>query len=514
MITPDANGLYHPRSEDDVIALIRHARANRLQVRVRGAAQSVPTGVFADEVPKGRNINIQLDKLRGVTFDKERMRVTVQGGTNLHVDPRDPTSSERNGLYFQLNKRGWALPNVPAAAHQTVAGFLATGSAGGSTRHSFDECVVAITLIDGTGERRTFTRTTDKNDPFYAMGSAMGLMGVVTAVTLQCVPGFNVIGSQATLPIGSLPLNFLGKAGVKKPSVAKYFANKEYARMLWWPFRSVQRMITWDAHTMRPADYKPKTTGTVKKFKPKPYQPTFPAFMGSTLPARIIAAYGYLLIGTWPDWLVAIMGKGKPTEETEQLVEGVFPSLYPKLLNMFFPETTRKNPPQQFWDNWSGALEMDQVEFSDELFNMVYTEIWVDLKDADRLVQAFQSHYQADGTKATWFYCVEILGGKSSDFWMSPGYGRDSLRLSINWWARNSERTMDYYQQFWDLLYQKGIPFRLHWGKYLPPPSSRTGASYLQKQYPRWVEFMTLRKKMDPDNIFLNRYWRDQLGIS
>jgi D-arabinono-1,4-lactone oxidase len=220
------------------------------------------------------------------------------------------------------------------------------------------------------------------------------------------------------------------------------------------------------------------------------------------------------LIGTWPDWLVAIMGKGEPTKETEQLVEGVFPTLYPKLLNMFFPETTRKNPPQQFWDTWSGALEMDQVEFSDELFNMVYTEIWVDLKDADRLIQAFQSHYQSDGTKATWFYCVEILGGKSSDFWMSPGYGRDSLRVSINWWARNSERTMDYYQQFWDLLYKQNIPFRLHWGKYLAPPSSVTGASYLQKQYPRWVEFMTLRKKMDPDNIFLNRYWRDQLGIS
>jgi D-arabinono-1,4-lactone oxidase len=284
--------------------------------------------------------------------------------------------------------------------------------------------------------------------------------------------------------------------------------------MLWWPFHTVQRVIAWEARAMRPSDYKPGTTGTQKKFKPRPYQPTFPAFMGSTLPARIIAAYGYLLIGTWPDWLVAMMGKGKPTQETQQLVEGVFPAMYPKMLNMFFPETTKKNPPQKFWDNWSTGLMMDQVEFSDELFNMVYTEIWVDLKDADRVINAFQSHYTADGVKATWFYCVEILGGKSSDFWLHPGYGRDSLRLSINWWSKNNEKTMDYYQQFWDLLNKQGIPFRLHWGKYLAPATSATGAVYLKQQFPRWSDFMALRKKMDPDNIFLNSYWRDQLAIS
>jgi len=96
---------------------------------------------------------------------------------------------------------------------------------------------------------------------------------------------------------------------------------------------------------------------------------------------------------------------------------------------------------------------------------------------------------------------------------MSPGYGRNSIRISIMWWNANTQKPMDYYQQFWDLLQQKNIPFRLHWGKYLAPANSNEGTAYLQKQYPKWNDFMNLRKQMDPDNIFLNTYWKTQLGI-
>ncbi|MFL5808134.1 MAG: hypothetical protein ACJ749_01355, partial [Flavisolibacter sp.] len=129
MIQPDSNGLYHPANEDEIIELVQYARLNRLEVRVRGAAQSVRNSIFADGY-KGNNptatvnINIMLDQMRVVTFTDNAPIVVVQAGCNLGFDPFDPsnTSTETNGLYFQLLNKGLAIPNVSDAIHQTVGG--------------------------------------------------------------------------------------------------------------------------------------------------------------------------------------------------------------------------------------------------------------------------------------------------------------------------------------------------------------------------------------------------------
>ena len=68
----------------------------------------------------------------------------------------------------------------------------------------------------------------------------------------------------------------------------------------------------------------------------------------------------------------------------------------------------------------------------------------------------------------------------------------------------------DYYPQFWELL--KEFDYRLHWGKYLSNLPS-TGPESLRARYPRWDDFMELREKMDPNQIFLTDYWRNYLGI-
>ncbi|MEO6357464.1 MAG: D-arabinono-1,4-lactone oxidase [Ferruginibacter sp.] len=511
MITPDAKGLYHPANNGDITTLIQYAVQNKLQVRVRGAAQSVNAAVVTDA---GNNINMELDQLRSVVFDDAAMQVTVGAGCNLGVDPYDPseTSSLANSFLQQLSLHGWAIANVPDAIHQTVGGFISTGSSGPSMQHSFDECIVAITLIDGTGNLHTFTKSENLSDPFYAVGTSMGLLGIITAVTLQCIPAFNIIGSQSTTKISDCAYDFLGNGGNGKQSLQQMISNTEFTRMLWWPFVTVQRMITWQAHTMQASDYN-QHTGTPQQFTPKSYQPVFKTIGGSALPMQAAAAEGYKLIATWPNWLHDLTGNSPAEPVIETITEQVAPYLYPLVLNMFFACDSDKNPPQQFWDNWLGSLPMDRVEFSNNLFNMCYTEIWVAADKTQELMSTFQQHYQQGGFAATWIYCVEVLAAKQSNFWMSPGYGQNSVRISIMWWLDNPTQPLDYYQQFWDLLYQKNIPFRLHWGKYLPPAASNEGPAYLQQQYPQWNNFMALRKQLDPDNLFLTTYWKTQLGI-
>jgi len=61
--------------------------------------------------------------------------------------------------------------------------------------------------------------------------------------------------------------------------------------------------------------------------------------------------------------------------------------------------------------------------------------------------------------------------------------------------------------QFWEALKAENIPFRLHWAKFLPEYDYAEWAEYLRLQYPRWDDFMELRTKRDPKNIFLTNYW-------
>ena len=50
-----------------------------------------------------------------------------------------------------LSNKGWALPDLGGITHQTVSGFLSTGSAGGSLHHDAKDGVQAMEIVDGTG---------------------------------------------------------------------------------------------------------------------------------------------------------------------------------------------------------------------------------------------------------------------------------------------------------------------------------------------------------------------------
>jgi len=519
MIQSDANGLYHPANEVDIIELVSHAVENKLQVRVRGAAQSVKAAVVADG---SGNITMELDQLRAVSINKATMQVTVGGGCNLAFDPFDPSAvsaqSDSNNLFFQLNQAGLAIPNVSNAIHQTVAGFISTGSSGGTMQHSFDECILAVRMIDGTGTIQTFTKSDNLDDDFYGVVVSMGLLGIITQVTLQCIPAFNIYGMQVVTPENDTEFDFFGPGSAGKPSLQTYITNTEFSRILWWPFKSLQRTIAWKAKTMQPGDYT-ATTGTPEDFKPQPYQPLFPKILGSRLLSETIASTGFQLIATWPDWFYALVGNSdrEMTPAETQLFNftvDLFPYIYPVLTNMYFPcNTPDKNPPNIFWDNWLDSLPMDKFEYSNNLFNLTYSEMWIPAGKAQDAVNILQQHYIDTGYTGTGFYTVEILAAKKSNFWLSPAYNTDVVRINILFFKNSAEKAMDYYGQFWQLLQQNNISFRPHWGKKLPLPNSSTGPAYLQSQYPKWSNFMALRKKMDPQNVFLNTYWKEQLGI-
>ena len=517
MIQPDAQGLYHPKDNDQIIELVEYAKRNHLQVRVQGAAQSETSSVFTDgfDQPGSKNINIELDQLRRLELIAP-LTVVAGAGWNLGFNPFDPagvsSEDDSNNLLRVLDKK-WSLSiqNVPDAIHQTVGGFISTGSSAGTMQHSFDECILSVTIIDGTGALKVFNRSGNPQDDFFGVVVSMGLMGIITEVTLQCTPAFNIIGQEAVTAVSDCEFDFFGPDGGEKLSLKEFLTKTEFCRILWWPIKSLQRAIVWQSRIMEPHDHKERTG----RIRPQPYQPLFPKWFGldTTFPSEFVAAKSFELIATWPNWLHDILGNDPEIFALEKGIRAIFPSIYPLLSDKYFPVNSPERPAQEFWSGWLDSLPMDKVEFSNNLFDLTYTEIWVAAGEATKTIRLLDEHYKRHGCSATGFYTVEVRAAPKSEFWLSPAYQQDSIRFNIMYFNKSIVKAEIYFAQFWHLLYNNQIDFRLHWGKKLPSPESETGATYLKAQYPQWTVFMDLRRKMDPHNIFLNNYWKAHLGI-
>jgi hypothetical protein len=474
----------HPTTEKELVALVQKAHNEGRTLRVRGAAHSVYHAIYADESPPG-NINVQLDLYNRVLhWDTSRKRVTVQAGCHLGIDPRDPRSSRQNSLLWQLEQRGWALPDLGGITHQTVAGFLSTGSAGGTTHFDVGASVVGLRLIDGTGQIHALAPNPDDPDDleknaFYAAGVSMGLLGIISTVTLQCVERFDIIGQQVTARTAESPVDLFG-AG----TLEQYCRDTPYTRILWWPQQGVDKVQVWEARRTGPGD--DSRTHRHGRFVPKP----FVSVPGGNLSQALIQLFFNVISYDAPPY--------EPV--TQEVIRTV--------LNAFLQEET-----EEFWDVWLEGLPMDN-QISDEFMPTEFTELFIDIHKTADVMRALRDFYAEDEAfRRTGAYAVEIYPAKQSHFWMSPSYGMDTVRVDVFWFKthRGNPET-DFYPQYWQLFEQFDI--RFHWGKYLSPPNSSTGVEYRRQQCPKWEAFLGLRKQMDPHDIFLTAYWAAHLGIT
>jgi D-arabinono-1,4-lactone oxidase len=62
-----------------------------------------------------------------------------------------------------------------------------------------------------------------------------------------------------------------------------------------------------------------------------------------------------------------------------------------------------------------------------------------------------------------------------------------------------------------DQLQKEKIPFRLHWGKFVPDYDFEVWAKFYEKNLPKFKDFLKLREESDPNNIFLTDYWKLRL---
>lgn len=302
IISRGADGYFHPRTEEELRALVLHAGATGKKLRVRGSSHSVSGAIYTDGFkghgpPPARSVEVMLDGYREVIITPDPTTpgyaiAEVEAGCHLGKDPYDPTrtSSWVNSLNYQLQERGYALDDLGGITHQTISGFLSTGCSGGSTQHSIDHNLVRIRFIDGLGKIHDVSR--DDPDPgqrdlFFAVGVSMGLLGVLSRVWLRARPSYNLVGQQATTSTAGAAMDLFGDGSPGKPSLAAYLKQTPYARLMWWPQHNFERMQVWEAARVEPTP----------DFVPKPYEE-----LGDTPElAALAGSLFYTIIGNLDD---------------------------------------------------------------------------------------------------------------------------------------------------------------------------------------------------------------------
>jgi len=163
--------LHEPKTIDDVRELIKNSE----KIRALGTRHSFNS--IADS--PGELVSLRhLDRV--ISLDRERLTVTVEGGI-------------RYGQLCQyLHREGFALHNLASLPHISVAGACATATHGsGDKNGNLATAVSGMQLVTAEGEVVVLSRELD-GDRFMGMVVGLGGFGIVTQLTLDILPGFEL----------------------------------------------------------------------------------------------------------------------------------------------------------------------------------------------------------------------------------------------------------------------------------------------------------------------------------
>jgi len=179
--------LLRPGSEADVAEAVRLAGERGLTVRAAG------TGHSFNSLACTHGLLLDLSGLTGVlAIDTVAASVTALAGTTLRE------------VNTALDRVGLALPNLGTLAEQTIAGAISTGNHGTGLGHQpLAGLVSELRLVTADGRVRCYDTETEP-ELLRCARTALGSLGIITALTLRCVPKFNLRVTNRSEPLAAL----------------------------------------------------------------------------------------------------------------------------------------------------------------------------------------------------------------------------------------------------------------------------------------------------------------------
>jgi L-gulono-1,4-lactone dehydrogenase len=217
--------IHEPADTDEVRDVVRDVAERRERLTLVGSGHSW------SPVARPEDHALSLARYaRGATIDSKARTVTVRAGTRL----RDLSES--------LAQRGLALTILGTSSAQTIAGAIATATHGSSVRHgNLSTQVHGLELVTADGDVASISER-QNSDQLPAVRASLGLLGVVTSVTLSCEPAFN-------LRLVERP----GKLDTVLSELDRHLVEHEYFKFWWWPHTDATRTWEYD-RTSEPDD--------------------------------------------------------------------------------------------------------------------------------------------------------------------------------------------------------------------------------------------------------------------
>ncbi|MBC7829271.1 MAG: FAD-binding protein [Chitinophagaceae bacterium] len=180
--------VHYPKTVEEVQEVVKKCK----QLKALGSRHS-----FSKIADSTENLVSLKEMNKVVSLDKAANTVTVEGGMKY------------GELAPYLHENGYALPNLASLPHIGIAGACATATHGSGIKNgNLSTAVSAIEFVNASGDLVVLSKNKD-GEQFYGAVVGLGAIGVVTKLTLDLLPTFNMKQVvYRNLPIGELKNNF------------------------------------------------------------------------------------------------------------------------------------------------------------------------------------------------------------------------------------------------------------------------------------------------------------------
>jgi sugar-1,4-lactone oxidase-like protein len=384
----NAKEIQYPTSKDEIISIVKDANQTQTKLKVIGGGDSY-NDIFC---PNENGILISLEKYnRLLCVDLKTNIVTFEGGMMMP------------DLIKSLKKYNLSISNLGTNIFDSVAGSCSTGYHGSGINYSiFSSFVKEFEFITPTGDIKTIS-SNDKEFDIYAVG--LGVLGIITKISLQCEPKFNLEVIEKKMSLDDIEQNF-----------DNLLANNEHFKFIWIPH--TEEFMVW--------------LGNRVEKKPNSLWDKFKTYFWT----------GVIINNIFHEMLLFIAS----------FKRDLIPKINRFMANILFP----KKPNISVWESEWGF-------FLPHLLKQDVVEYGFDIKDTFKVFREV-----IDKIKTENIYVdtpIEVRFVKSDSYWLSPTGDSDScwIGTKIHFPYGKKPEYKKYFTTIDDILLKyNGRP---HWGK-------------------------------------------------